>query len=63
MSNERRYKSVELYPVLAGRFSEVCRDYHITFEPSQCFNMVHFEVLVNDEETALLNDWLNNATA
>ena len=38
--------SCELSKETASRFKEYCRDMHIEYEPSECYNNIHF-VLYN----------------
>lgn len=38
--------SCELPKETASRFKEYCRDMHIEYEPSECYNNIHF-VLYN----------------
>jgi hypothetical protein len=42
--------SCELPRETAGRFKEYCRDMHIKYEPSECFNLIHFECYMDDDE-------------
>lgn len=50
--------SVELDRNAADKFKEVLRDYHIKYEPSECFNLIHFSVKCNDLQRYLLDDYL-----
>ncbi|SDN31326.1 hypothetical protein SAMN04490370_11656 [Eubacterium ruminantium] len=54
----KRWVNVELAKETAGRFKEYCRDYHIKFETSDCFNLIHFECLMDDMEIAKANDFI-----
>ena len=55
----RIYENVELEKSVAGRFKEYCRDMHLTFETSEVGELIHFEVLVNEEEKRKANEFLD----
>ena len=52
------YKSVELSPSIAEQFKIFLKKNKIKYEASSCYNLIHFEVLVDDELTSRCNDWL-----
>lgn len=54
-----RWVNTELPKETAGRFKEYCRDMHIKYETSECFNLIHFECYMNDEEIAKANDFID----
>lgn len=56
---ERTYKNVELVKETAEGFKRFLKAKGIHYEPSSCFDLVHFEVLVNDEETEMCENWLS----
>ena len=57
--NERRYLSVELNPGQEEMaFKAFLRDHKIKAESSGCFNLVHFEVLVDETERELCDEFL-----
>ena len=61
MTDERKWRNVELAPEIARKFREVLRDKNIYAEPSGAGNYVHFECYVSEKETEELNDWLATA--
>ena len=59
MTELRTYYNVELPKETAGRFKEYCRDMHLKYEASECFNLIHFEVNCNENELKEANAFLN----
>ena len=58
--SERKYTSVELNPGSEEMaFKAFLKQHHIKAESSGCFNLVHFEVLVNDAERELCDEFLS----
>lgn len=57
---ERSYKSTELLPAEADKFKVFLRENGIKAESSGCYNLVHFEVYVNEQENKLCNNFLSN---
>lgn len=57
----RTWKSVE---IVAGEGAEKFRTFlkenNYTYEPSACFNCIHFEIYCNKEETLAINDFLHD---
>ena len=46
-----KYYSVELNKISADLFKMFLRENAIKFEPSSCYDLVHFEVFIPDSET------------
>ena len=57
---KRRWMNVELEKETAERFGDFLKVNGYKYESSGCFNLVHFEVYVNDEEVKACNEWLQN---
>lgn len=51
--------NIELPKETAGRFKEYCRDMHITYETSECFNLIHFECDMTETEVEAANNFIN----
>ena len=49
----------ELPKATAGRFKEWLRDNHIKFEPSECGNLIHFEVWATEDEIKAGNAFID----
>ena len=60
---EMRWLSTELPKSIAGKFKEYCRDKHITYEASECFNLIHFEVFVTKKQAEEADDYIDLLTA
>lgn len=56
----RKFYSVELNKADAERFKFYLRANGIYFEPSACYNLIHFEVKLNDAELRMVNEYLEN---
>lgn len=56
----RKFYSVELDKAKAERFKVYLRANGIYFEPSSCYNLIHFEVRLNDAELKMVNEYLEN---
>lgn len=56
----RKFYSVELDNAKAERFKVYLRANGIYFEPSACYNLIHFEVKLNEEELKMVNAYLEN---
>lgn len=55
---ERRYYSVELNKEDAEKLKAFLKSKEIYFEPSSCYNLIHFEVKVNEAELKMVDDFL-----
>ena len=56
----RKFYSVELNKADAERFKVYLRANGIYFESSACYNLIHFEVKLNDAELKMVNEYLEN---
>lgn len=57
---ERKWLNVELDEETADRFADFLGQREIKYEPSGCYDLVHFEVYVNDAEKQMCDEWLSN---
>lgn len=61
MENKRTWKSVEIINGTgAEEFRRFLKENGYKYEPSSCFNYIHFEVYCNKEETLAINDFLHD---
>ena len=60
MSKFHSWFSVELKNIFSAEIlKDFLRNEGVKFEPSGCFNLIHFEIFVPDEKTYnLINDFL-----
>jgi len=58
MFNMRTWKSVELSKADADKFRVFLKENGIKYEASGCFNLIHFQVHVNDTETNNIDAFL-----
>ena len=56
----KRFYSVELNKEDAEKLKSYLKDNGIYFEPSACYNLIHFEIKVNEEELKKVNGFLEN---
>lgn len=56
----RKWYSVELNKDDAAMFNEFLKGNSIKFEPSEAYNLIHFECYMTFEELYLANKWLDN---
>lgn len=54
-----KWVNCELPRETAGRFKEYCRDNHIKFESSECFNLIHFECYMDAEQIVKANNFID----
>lgn len=54
----RKFYNVELNKADAERFKVYLKANGIYFEPSACYNLVHFEIKLNEAELQMVNDYL-----
>lgn len=54
------FYSVELNQVDAEKLKAYLKGNGIYFEPSSCYNLIHFEIKVDDAELKMVNDFLKN---
>jgi hypothetical protein len=55
----RSWKNVELEKKEWDAFRPFLKRKGIKYEASGCFNLIHIEVLVNEAETQMLNDFMD----
>jgi len=56
---ERHYCNVELNKEDAEKLKAFLKTNGIYFEPSSCYNLIHFEVKVNEAERKMVDDFLD----
>ena len=56
---EMKWLSTELPKETAGKFKEYLRDMHIKYESSECFDLIHFEVLVTQRQAELADAFID----
>ena len=54
----RKYFNVELNKEDAEKLKVFLKENGIYFEPSACYNLIHFEVKVNEEELKMVDNFL-----
>ena len=54
----KRFYNVELNKEDAEKLKVYLKDNGIYFEPSACYNLIHFEIKVNEEELKKVNGFL-----
>ena len=54
----RKYFSVELNKEDAEKLKVFLKRKGIYYEPSSCYNLIHFEVKVDEEELKMVDDFL-----
>ena len=54
----RYWYNVEVSREEAGLLKECLRSNGIYFEPSEAYNLIHFECLMNDDEVDIVNEFL-----
>lgn len=50
--------SIDMTKEKAEKFKLYLRDHDIQFEPSECYNLIHFECFMTEKELDLANEWL-----
>lgn len=56
----KNFYGVELNKEDAEKLKAYLKANGIYFEPSACYNLIHFEVKVDDKELKMVNDFLEN---
>lgn len=56
----KHFYSVELNKEDAEKLKVYLKENEIYFEPSSCYNLIHFEVKVDEEEVEKVNGFLKN---
>lgn len=54
----KRYYGVELNRIDAEKLKVFLKSEEIYFEPSACYNLIHFEIKANKEEIKKVDDFL-----
>lgn len=54
----RKYYNVELNKEDAEKLKVFLKRKGIYFEPSSCYNLIHFEIKVNETELKMVDDFL-----
>lgn len=57
--NDKKYYSVELTQDKSDLLKVYLKENNIYYEPSQCYNLIHFEVKCNKEELEKINQYLD----
>lgn len=55
---KRKWKSVEVTKEIAEKLRRFLKVKGIRYEASGCYNLIHFQILVNERETEKINTWL-----
>lgn len=56
----RKYCNVELNKEDAEKLKVFLKTNGIYYEPSSCYNLIHFEIKVNETELKMVDDFLEN---
>lgn len=56
----RKYFNVELNKDDAEKLKVFLKEKGIYFEPSSCYNLIHFEIKVNEEELKIVDEFLDS---
>lgn len=59
LKQERTLYNVELTKEKAEDLQRYLRNHNIYFEPSEAYNLIHIECLLNDIELDLVNEFLS----
>lgn len=59
LKHERTWYNVELTQEKAEDLKIYLRNHNIYFEPSEAYNLIHIECLLNDNEVDLVNEFLS----
>lgn len=59
MNATKKYYSAEFPQKTAEALKVFLKQNNIYFEPSSCYNLIHFEVLANPEEIKKVNNFLD----
>ena len=59
MMNTKKYYNVELQPAKAEDLKVFLKNEGIYFEPSACYNLVHFEIKADENEAMKVNAFLD----
>ncbi len=56
---DKRWYSVEMTKERAELFKVYLGEHSVTFEPSEAFNLIHFECLMTQDELTSANEWIS----
>lgn len=56
---DKKYRSTEVSVVEAGALRIFLKENDIEYESSQCGELIHFEILCDDDETQAINDFID----
>lgn len=56
----RKFYSVELNKADAEKLKNYLKENGIYFEPSACYNLIHFEIKLNEAELKMVDGFLEN---
>lgn len=59
----RTWKNIELKKEEAEKLKAFLKTNKITYEPSGCYDYIHFEILCNERETETINQFLEGDDA
>lgn len=55
-----KFYNVELKPEQAEKFKMFLKKEGIYFEPSACYNLIHFEIKLNEKDVEKVNQFLES---
>lgn len=56
---DKKYRSTEVNVVEAEALRIFLKENEIEYEPSQCGELIHFEILCDDDEVQAINDFID----
>ncbi len=56
----RKYFNVELNKEDSEKLKVFLKENGIYYEPSSCYNLIHFEIKVNEEECKMVDNFLES---
>lgn len=59
MKDNKKYYNVELNKEESEQLKIYLKENKIYYEPSQCYNLIHFEIKCNKEELEKVNQFLD----
>lgn len=59
MNAQKNFYNTELTPEKAEELKVFLRTNNVYFEPSACYNLIHFEILADAEELQKINAFLD----
>lgn len=55
---ERKWWNCEVDKDAAEKYKRYFREHGIYFEPSECYNLIHIEFKISDDELKELDKWI-----